>query len=154
MEHLSDEQFQTAWKSIAKAFDAEWVEQAEGAIMDGGELVLPPMKGDDDELTWNAVDDSEILSMAEMSKVTRPPIASNKPSYAQFDQEDGASQLTLHTVEPSAVFTPNLSPGGDSIDVGGTSASQSAQQVSILGSTAATSEEAAATKQVAGGDYG
>ena len=24
-EHLSDEQFQTAWKSIAKAFDAEWV---------------------------------------------------------------------------------------------------------------------------------
>ena len=62
-EKLSEEQFQSAWKSIAKAFDAEYVQQAEG-----DELVLPTMKMDDDEMTWSAHDDSEILGMDASSK--------------------------------------------------------------------------------------
>ena len=51
------------------------------------------MKADDDEMTWNAAEDSEILGMAEMSKVTRPPIAPTGSPFAASSHAAGFVHL-------------------------------------------------------------
>ena len=57
---LEEDQFSRkkhVWTSVAKAFDADYIEQAEKAVMDGTEIVLPPIGVDNDELTWTAEED-------------------------------------------------------------------------------------------------